>query len=330
MDDSIVVVENIYRHIHQGESFPEAAIKGTKEVVSAITSATMVTVAVFLPLAFLGGLVGNLFTPFSLTLTFALLASLLVALMVVPSLSSPFRSRKLDAKRDNAWYQQYYVNLMKWALRHRAITLAIAGGLFLSNILLLSLVSTSLLPAVTEKLVLVDIRMPTTSDLTATSPKTIQVEEAIEANLEWRVYHTTIGMPNSVDSNLGALLVKGNNTARIFVLLNPEAELEREADKLRRASKVIAEDSAICVYAGMLPEATAGTTLRFRIYGEKHQDIAEAANKITALLRDIEGIANVSSGAAAINPEISIDVNPIRLCITGYPQLKWEQNYTRG
>ncbi|HUV51565.1 MAG TPA: efflux RND transporter permease subunit, partial [Dehalococcoidia bacterium] len=88
IDDSIVMVEVIYRRLQRGEGFREAAIGGSKEVANPITSATLATVAIFLPLMFVGGIVGQMFVPFALTVTFAMLASLLVALMVVPALSN--------------------------------------------------------------------------------------------------------------------------------------------------------------------------------------------------------------------------------------------------
>lgn len=316
VDDSIVVVENIYRHIRQGESFREAAVNGTKEVAGAITSATITTVAVFLPLAFLGGVAGKLFIPFALTLTFALAASLLIALMVVPPLSSFLRCRESSAQKEETWYQRAYVRLLRWFFRHRALTLVIAVVLFLSTLSLLPLIGTSFLPNTTEKLLVVEITLPVQSDETATSQKAAQVEEAIAANLEPHVYHTIVGTPYSSNSSLAALLSEGQNIARIFVLLNPSADLENEADKLRRACQDIAGSSTIRVYAGNLSETT-GTTLRLGVYGEKHQDIAEAADRMVTALQGIEGIANVGSAIAAVKPEISIAVNPVKAMYYG-------------
>ena len=84
VDDSIVVLENIYRHRSQGEPIGDAVLNGTREVASAITSSTLTTIAVFLPLGVVGGLISQFFLPFALTVTYALLASLIVALTVVP------------------------------------------------------------------------------------------------------------------------------------------------------------------------------------------------------------------------------------------------------
>ena len=106
IDDSIVIVEVIYRRLQKGEAFREAAIGGAKEVATPITAATLATVAIFLPLMFVGGIVGELFIPFALTVTFAMLASLLVALMVVPALSNFLVGGKAKIKVRESWYEK--------------------------------------------------------------------------------------------------------------------------------------------------------------------------------------------------------------------------------
>ena len=103
VDDAIVVLENIYRHRGRGDPMREAVISGTREVASAITSSTLTTVAVFLPLGFVGGIVSQFFLPFALTVTFALLASLLCALTVVPVLATPLhRPHQAQSRRGPA------------------------------------------------------------------------------------------------------------------------------------------------------------------------------------------------------------------------------------
>ena len=110
IDDSIVMVEAIFRRRKLGQDFKEAAIGGAREVANPITTATLATVAIFIPLMFVGGIVGEMFIPFALTVTFAMVASLLVALLVVPTLSQFLikRNTKNKEPRDN-WYQKTYV-----------------------------------------------------------------------------------------------------------------------------------------------------------------------------------------------------------------------------
>jgi HAE1 family hydrophobic/amphiphilic exporter-1 len=132
VDDAIVVLENIYRHRGRGDSMTVSVISGTREVASAITSSTLTTVAVFLPLGFVGGLVSQFFLPFALTVTFALLASLLCALTVVPVLASLFIDRiKLNpdegAEHHDTIVQRIYTPILKAALHDRRSRWSVIG-----------------------------------------------------------------------------------------------------------------------------------------------------------------------------------------------------------
>jgi len=122
VDDSIVVLENIYVHSRRGKPLFQSAVDGTREVATAILSSTLATVAVFLPLAFIGGLVGEFFLPFALAVTFALLASFVVAMTVVPALSLVLIP-VLRVQEGDTWLQRLYTPILRWCLGHRAMTL---------------------------------------------------------------------------------------------------------------------------------------------------------------------------------------------------------------
>ncbi|MGN6485805.1 MAG: efflux RND transporter permease subunit, partial [Thermomicrobiales bacterium] len=123
VDDSIVVLESIFRHVKRGEPVKQATINGTKEVALAITASTLTTVAVFLPLAFVGGLIGEIFRPFALTVTFALLSSLRVALTIVPVMASFFikanpEGAEIDTADHHPRIARYYEPILRKALFH--------------------------------------------------------------------------------------------------------------------------------------------------------------------------------------------------------------------
>ena len=146
VDDAIVVLENIYRHIQEGENRRDAVVHGTAEVGRAILGSTITTVAVFLPIAFVGGIIGQFFAPFALTVVFALVASLLVALTVVPALSSLLIRKKNRPERDTV-IQRVYTPILTWALGHRAITLVVAFLLFVGSLGLVAVIPKGFLPA---------------------------------------------------------------------------------------------------------------------------------------------------------------------------------------
>ncbi len=133
IDDSIVVIENIYRHLQEGDSVRRAAYTGTREVAGAITASTLTTVAVFLPLGLVHGLASEFFRPFAYTVTFALLCSLAVALIVVPVASTWLLSKKQVGHRDEkelTRLQNAYLPALRWALDHKIVTLVAAFAIF--------------------------------------------------------------------------------------------------------------------------------------------------------------------------------------------------------
>ncbi len=126
VDDSIVVLENISRHVSEGERPLVAAYTGAREIIAAVTSSTLTTVAVFLPIAFLTGIAGSFFRPFALTVVVALLASLVVAVTVVPLLAArllkPIPAEGADRRLRYNWMQRGYVPVIRWATGHRLLS----------------------------------------------------------------------------------------------------------------------------------------------------------------------------------------------------------------
>ena len=235
IDNSIVVTEVIYRRMQAGEDWREAAISGSKEVAAPLTSSTLATVAIFLPLAFVGGLVGELFVPFALTITFALIASLFVALIAVPAFSKWFVSKKSDrkgkeqAQPNTTWYQRGYVSVLKWSLGHRAIVLAITFILFAGSIMLLPIVGTSFLASMGPPMLAVRVELPPGTELQETSEVVTQVESVIENEVQdMQYYWSTIGTSASLMGSFSIAAGGGDNTADITIMLESDADMESE------------------------------------------------------------------------------------------------------
>jgi len=322
IDDSIVMVEVIYRRLQRGEGFREAAIGGSKEVANPITSATLATVAIFLPLMFVGGIVGQMFIPFALTVTFAMLASLLVALMVVPALSNFLVSGKAKVKVGESWYQKLYTPALKWALSHRALTLIIAIVLFIGSLGLLPVIGTSFMSGMSEKMLTVDIQMPPGTDISVTSAKAAQVEALLVGNKEIKNYDTTVGA--SATSLMGAMSTasgSGDNTATINVYLDPGADMEKEAEALRLACKGIAGGNGIAVTTasaggGMGPSTS---DLEISIQGNNQEDLAYTANQLFAELQGVKGLDNLESELTMVVPKLDIKLDPVKVAALGLP-----------
>ena len=150
VDNAIVVLENISRYRADGEGLVSAAIKGTSEVATAVIAATLTTIAVFLPLAFVEGIAGQLFRDQALTVTFALAISLLVAMTLIPMMASLTGHRSLSrdpgSRRPGRWFSTRYSHLLEWALGHRLVTLVISTTLLFLAVVLLQNTGTELIP----------------------------------------------------------------------------------------------------------------------------------------------------------------------------------------
>ena len=322
IDDSIVMVEVIFRRLQRGEGFREAAVNGSKEIANPITSATLATVAIFLPLVFVGGIVGQLFIPFALTVTFAMLASLLVALMVVPALSNFLVSGKAKVKVGESWYLKLYTPALKWALGHRAFTLIIAVVLFIGSLGLLPVIGTSFMSGMSEKTLTVDIQMPPGTDISVTSVTAAQVEALLVGNKEIKNYDTTIGA--SASSLMGAMSTAsggGDNTATINVYLDPGADMEKEAEALRLACKGIAGGNSIAVTTASSGGGLGPSTsdLEISIQGKNQGALADTTNQLFAELQGVKGLSNLESELTMVVPKLDIKIDPVKVAALGLP-----------
>ena len=320
IDDSIVMVEVIYRRLQRGEAFKEAAINGSKEVANPITSATLATVVIFLPLMFVGGIVGQLFIPFALTITFAMLASLLVALMVVPALSNFLVSGKAKVKVGESWYVKLYTPALKWVLGHRALTLIIAAVLFVGSLGLLPVIGTSFMSGMSEKMLTVEIQMPAGTDMSVTSATAAQVEALLKVNKEIKNYDTTVGA--SATSLMGAMSTAsggGDNTATIDVYLDPGADMEKEAKDLRDACKGIAGSEGIAVSTSSSSHGMGPPTSGLEIYieGENQEALTDTTNQLLAQLKGVNGLTNVESDLTTTVQRLYITPDPVKMAALG-------------
>ena len=163
VDNAIVVIENIHRHLQQGEEHKQAAIKGAGEVAGAVTASTLTTVFVFVPVVFVSGIVGQLFREFAFTVTFSLLASLLVSLTLVPMMAARIMKRpKADwaEQREKSRFYRGFRRLLQWSLAHRWAVILISFVLLGAGALGVRSVGTEYSPASDEGIFIVEVRMP--------------------------------------------------------------------------------------------------------------------------------------------------------------------------
>jgi len=320
IDDSIVILEVIHRRLRRGESLKEAAVNGSKEVAMAITSATLATVAIFIPLAFVKGYVGEAFLPFALTVTFAMLASLLVALTVVPALSSVLVRRHPKTETKNAWYERVYTPVLRWALRHRALTVAMALVLLLVSLGLLPLLGTSFLPSLGDKGIAVYVEMEPGTNILTTSEKAKQVEDVIEAlknqpGSKIGVYSTTVGGSSSALGSAIGASSGGNNTATIEIALSKDANVDKEVKALHQAlaESALAPDlESEMLRVGALLSDLTRLSSQFIAYvtGDDEAEVKSAGTELLEELNKVDGLTDLEADIATVVPKPVIVTDP--------------------
>lgn len=302
IDDSIVVVENIYRRIHLKEEklHGRALIReATIEMFKPILSSTLVTVAVFAPLIFVGGMVGELFLPFALTMTFALGASLLVAITIVPALSHVlFKNKlygdKLDSQhKDVGALAKWYRRFLEKCLNRKWLTSLVAVVLLAGSLALTPLIGFSFLGSMEEKTMNLTYT-PKTGELMADTEKNIEeVEQYMLAREDINTVQVSINDPDNVDPQ-ARMMGRGGNGALMYVMFDPEM------DNFPQARDEVTDYLEALTHSGTwqtqnFSMGMGGSEVSYTLYSEDLDDLSVAVKEIERALTQIDGLQDVSS-----------------------------------
>ena len=308
VDDAIVVLENVYRHIQAGRERWRAALDATAEVGPAILASTLTTIVVFIPLGFIQGLVGAFFLPFALTVVFALAASLVVALTAVPVLGAyllrpgdlPDEAGEDDiAFVHETWMQRAYAPVIRWALGHKAVTIIAAIVLTVASLALLSLIPVTLFPSGGQRYVEVNLTLPPGTTPGQTLAEVIQMEGEVKDIAE--IYTATVGA-----TDLGGGGVPGSlNQASLLVALNADAPADAAAE-LRERLQSPGRQLRITETGEGPPVAG----VEISVAGPNYQDITEVSNELVASLGSMEGVVNLASDVTQARQEVAVEVDP--------------------
>ncbi|KPF45853.1 efflux RND transporter permease subunit [Rhizobium sp. AAP43] len=311
VDDAIVVRENITRHLHMGKSHLRAALDGTNEIGLAVVATTLTIVAVFLPVAFMEGIVGRFFYEFGVTVSAAVLISLFVAFTLDPMLSSvwfdpdshPDSKRgpigQLIARFDHGfeWLANQYRHVIGWTLRHRLVTLLTTVGIFIGSLFLMPLVGTEFVPASDEGRFQINVTAPAGSSLDYTATKLRQVENALREFPEIETLYSTINTGGAVGKNRAAVLVRlvslPRRTRTPVTLANPIRE---------RLAAIPGIDTAI-VQEGL---GGGDSPIKLSVLGDDRAIIEKIAKDLTNDMRQIPGMVDVNSSARDVTSILSV------------------------
>ena len=317
VDDSIVVIENIKRH-YVGSADKRASILiGVREVAAAITASTITTVAVFLPIAFVGDMTGELFRPFALTVTIAMSASLLVALTIVPVLAYWFlrpgkplldaEGREIDPQDPAAppsRLQRAYLPILTWTLKHSWTTVLLAVLVLAGTIALAPLMKTNFLGDSGQNTFTVTQQIGQASSLAAEDAAAAEVEEVLLSVDGIETVQTTIG---STGSPLADAFAGGGAGITYSITTDPAADQEQIREDVQEALDGLEDAGTVTVSAGQ--GGFGSGDIEVDVTAPDAATLQEATDKVVTALDGRETIGQVTSNLAASLPYVSVTVD---------------------
>ncbi len=313
IDNAVVVVENIYRHLGAGEPIHDAVEKGTAELIGPVVGSTLTTVVVFLPLGYLKGTVGDFFSALSLMLAASVLLSLLFSLALIPLLAESFLVNSQFRESSSRFIEpvnRFYERGIRWALSHKKqVGLLIIGLVALPMIAYFRL-STGFLPEMDEGGFVVDYRTPPGTSLSQTNALARQLEQRVAALPEQSAFSRRTG------AELG-LFATEQSKGDILVKLKPRSERSRSAQQViedlrqQTARNISGVDTEfIQILQDMLGDLEGSPEpVEIKIFGSNADELKRIADDLAPKIQKIDGIVDYK-GPRHGNPELVINVDP--------------------
>lgn len=322
IDDAIVVRENIVRHVQMGKGAYAAAMDGTQEIGLAVLATTLSIVAVFMPIGFMGGIIGKFFHEFGITIVAAVMISMFVSFTLDPMLSSIWHDPSIHAHgqkiepvtfydktigRVTGWFDcatdalaEGYQRILRWSLVHKLTTMAIALAIFVLSIFMVPLLGTEFVPKADFSETSLNFYTPVGSSLEATEAKAQQVEGILREMPEVRYTLATI--------NTGS--AQGKIYANIYVRLVDRKDRSRSVDQmsdvLRERLKTV--PGITITHVGLLDAVGGNKQVEFSLQGPDLQELERLTKVVTEKIRDIPGLVDLDTSAKPNKPVIALEV----------------------
>lgn len=324
IDDAIVVRENIVRHVQMGKSAFRASMDGTSEIGLAVLATTFSIVAVFLPIGFMGGIIGKFFHEFGITIVAAVLISMFVSFTLDPMLSSIWHDPSIKPKgaspspptlydrsigRVTGWFERateslagIYQRILRWALFHKLSTLALALIIFVSSIFMVPLLGTEFVPKADFSETSLTFYTPVGSSLEATEAKAKQVDAIVRSYPEVSYTLATINTGNA----------QGKMYASLYIRLVDRKSRQRSADDIAAALRQrLQQVPGITVtHAGLLDSVGGNKQIEFSLQGPDFKELERLSKLVTAKIVTIPGLVDLDSSIKPEKPTFEIEVRP--------------------
>lgn len=332
VDDAVVVMQNIYRHYHEeGRNIIEAAKIGTQEVGTAVMAATATKVIVFLPMMFVDGLAAQIFNPLALTVTFALLASLVVSLTVTPMISAVLFKRTYNGTGRFKWFfdflekasnfikkytqrlEEDYLRLLKWSLHHRKTVLSIAVLTFILGVAFVPFVGGEFMPGMDSGQFSIEIKMPKGTQIEETDQVVKNIMEDLKEIPEVEMYLVTMGRDQNSKVNIDL-----PDYALIDVTLADMADRERATvevvDELRSSlNRFPGVDIKVKEKGFIASSMFSSDPVYLTIKGNDQGELKRISDEIEKIVKEVPGTREVETSFDQGQPEAQIHFNREKL-----------------
>ncbi|MDD2380295.1 MAG: efflux RND transporter permease subunit, partial [Mariniphaga sp.] len=331
VDDAIVVLENITRHVERGASPREAAIYATNEVWLAVIITTLVVVAVFFPLSFVGGMTGVIFNQLGWIVTITVVTSTLVAISLTPMLSSKFL--RLRPKKEKpgkfgyentiekglGWLDVFYEKTLRWALRHKLFSLLFALGIFVGSMFLMKFIHTDFMPESDESRITAEIELQTGTRVEETMKTTRYIESLIQKKYpEVEVLSASSGADDE-GGMFSLFTTTGSNMINLMMRLSDIDQRERSvwdiASGLREDIAALPE--VINFNVETSDQGMAGNTIDVEIFGYSFDVTNALAEDVRKMLENLPGAIDVQVSRKEDKPELQFVLDRDKLALHG-------------
>lgn len=308
IDNTIIVLENAYRHMENGADSVRAAKEGTSEIAFAATAATFSIAAVFIPVAFMGGIIGRFFYQFGVTVAASVIASLVIALILIPMLCSKFL--KLESKHGKVYQlfdrsyeklESRYRRALTFCLQHRWLVILMATLVFLGSIGILMNLKREFVPKSDESRFMIRIEAPTGSTLHYTDEKMRKVEDFVLATPEVKSVFSAIGVGARQEVNRGSLMISLKDRKE-----RKRSQEEIMADFRKRIREIPGFRAYVENFAPIAVGGRRGTPLQFDIKGPEIETLEKVSNQVMGELARSPGIVDVSTDLELTKPEVRV------------------------
>lgn len=326
VDNAIVVIENIFRHREAGKSSEKAATEGSEEVSNAITASTLTTIAVFLPMIFVVGVAGQLFKELAFTVTFSLIASLWVALTLIPLLSCKLGGGKqkilagASAFTGGEGWKRFlakYEKMLRFFLSRKGVGLSVVMLIFIGSLFILNVLEKELMPKTDQRQFMINVDMPVGTRLEETNNIALRIEERLKPLPQVESISSVVGSTTG-DSAQDVVTRLGSHQAQLIVGLIEDRKI-KTTEVVQDLQKDLENDRGLVgakieftLQTGVISGAfggAGGKPITIEIKGEEMDELERIALSVSAELGKIDGIFGVENDAPEASPEIRINVD---------------------